>query len=119
TLYHAITNAGDRKESDFVTALLRYLLFPRPQRHISAMDQFVPDLLKEAFHALLLDGLEHDSVTARSPIIDFGHRVRSAQRLHLADVDVQTPETPGRFSLGVYLPSQVLQTHGRLRHLAL
>src|SRR4030095_12879852 len=78
TLYHAITNAGDRKESYFVAALLRYLLFPRPQRHISALDQFVPDLLKEAFHALLLDGLKRDSVTARSPIIDFGHRVRAA-----------------------------------------
>ena len=43
------------------------------------------------------------------------------QRLHLADVNVQTPETPVRFSLrlDVYLPSQVLQVAGRVCHLAL
>ena len=35
-----------------------------------------------------------------------------------ADMDIQAPETPGRFSLrlGVYPPAQVLQTHGRLCH---
>ena len=45
----------------------------------------------------------------------------AAKRLPLADVDVQTPETPVRFSLrlGVYLPSQVLQTHGCRCHATL
>src|SRR2546426_5552413 len=35
-----------------------------------------------------------------------------------ADMDIQAPETPGRFSLrlGVYPPAQVLQTHGCLCH---
>ena len=101
--------------------VLRYLLLPRPQRHIAARVQFVPDLLKEFFHALRLDGLEGNAVTARRPIIFLGHRVRSPQRLPLADVNVQTPETPVRFSLrlGIYLPSQVLQTNGRRCHFAL
>ena len=37
-----------------------------------------------------------------------------------ADMDVQAPEPPGRFSLRlpIYPPLQVLQTHGRLCHLA-
>src|SRR5467141_3860285 len=41
--------------------------------------------------------------------------------LHLADVDVYSPEPPGRFSLrlDVYSPSQVLQINGRLCHLVL
>jgi hypothetical protein len=43
------------------------------------------------------------------------------QRLHLADVNVQPPETPRRFSLrlDVYPPPQVLQTTGRLCHVVL
>src|SRR4249920_2371402 len=120
-LYYPVTDAGNRKCSGLVAPFFRYLFLPRPQRHVGALDQFVPDLLKETFHALFLDGLEADSVTARSSIIGFSHRVRSAQRLHLADVNVQTPESPVRFSLrlGVYLPSQVLQTNGRRCHFAL
>src|SRR5467141_3270948 len=41
--------------------------------------------------------------------------------LHLADVDVYSPEPPGRFSLrlDVYSPPQVLQINGRLCHLVL
>src|SRR3989304_5461471 len=71
TLYHAITDAGNRKSSHFVAPLFRYLFLPRPQRQVGAPDQFVPDLLKETFHTLFLNGLEADSVTARSPIISF------------------------------------------------
>ena len=62
-----------------------------------------------------------------TPSLPEPHRYSSAisyavaQRFDLADMDVQTPETPVRFSLrlGVYSPSQVLQIHGRLYHLAL
>src|SRR6202040_1477625 len=35
----------------------------------------------------------------RGSIVLFGHLIRFTQRLRLADVDVKTPETPGRFSL--------------------
>src|SRR5262249_16347907 len=38
-------------------------------------------------------------VYARGTVIFFGQRIRLAQRFHFADVNVQTPETPGRFSL--------------------
>ena len=43
------------------------------------------------------------------------------QRFHLADVNVQPPEAPRRFSLrlDVYPPPQVLQTAGRICHLVL
>jgi hypothetical protein len=41
-----------------------------------------------SLHALRLDGLEGDPVYSRCPIVAFGHLIRSAQGLHLADVDV-------------------------------
>src|SRR5262249_50190021 len=44
--------------------------------------------LEQSLHALRLDGLERDPVSSRGPIVLFGHRIRCAQRLHLADVDV-------------------------------
>jgi hypothetical protein len=36
---------------------------------------------------LRLDGLEGDPVYSRCPIVPFGHLIRSAQGLHLADVE--------------------------------
>ena len=65
-----------------------------------------------------LDGRERDPVDARGPVVLLGHLVGFVERLHLADVDVQSPETPSRFSLrlDVYPPSQVLQTDGRFCH---
>ena len=67
-----------------------------------------------------LDGLERDPVDTRSPVVLLGQRVGFVERLQLADVDVQAPETPGRFGLrlDVYPPPQVLQIDGRLCHLA-
>src|SRR5262249_55814069 len=71
-------------------------------------------------HAALLDGLEGDPVNARSPVVLLGQQVSLVQGFHLADVDVQAPEAPGRVGLrlGVDLPPQVLQIDGRLYHLA-
>src|SRR5260370_12346956 len=78
-------------------------------------------MFAQSFWALRLDGLERHPVNSRGSVVLFGHFVRFAQRLHLADVDVQTPETPGRFRLrlDVYPPPQVLQIDGRLCHLFL
>src|SRR6516162_10805327 len=53
-----------------------------------APGQFVAQLLEQSLHALRLDGLERDPVYSRSPIVLFGHRIRCAQGLYLADVDV-------------------------------
>jgi hypothetical protein len=61
---------------------------PRGEWLVGAPDQFVPQLLEQSLHALLLDGLEGDPVYSRCPIVPFGHLIRSAQGLHLADVDV-------------------------------
>src|SRR3954447_27038015 len=59
-------------------------------------------------------------VDARGPVCLLGHRVGFVERLPLADVDVQAPETPGRFGLRLSVdpPPQVLQIDGRLSHLA-
>ena len=53
-------------------------------------------------------------------VVGFRQRVRGAERFQFADVNVQAPEAPRRFSLrlDVYLSSQVPQRHGRLCHLA-
>src|SRR5262249_58828935 len=69
-------------------------------------------------HAALLDGLEGDPVNARGTVVLLGQQVGVVQGFHLADVDVQAPEAPGRVGLrlGVDLPPQVLQIDGRLYH---
>ena len=56
-----------------------------------------------------------------APLLFLASAYASRQRFHLADMDVQTPETPGRLSLrlDVYSPPQVLQIDGRLCHLVL
>src|SRR5688572_28683067 len=61
------------------------------------------------------------TIDSRSPVVGFCQCVSSPQRFHLAYVDVQPPEPPGRFSLrlDVYSPSQVLQIDGCLYHLTL
>ena len=61
--------------------------------------QFIPYLPEKTLDPALLDGFERDPVTAGSTVIDLRHLVSGPKRLHLADVDVQPPETPGWFGL--------------------
>ena len=100
--------------------LLGNLDAPVPQRPIGACDQFVPELRQKRLHAGRLDGLERDPVDTRRPVVLLGQRVGCAQRLQLAHVDVQAPEPPVRVSLRLDVdpPPQVLQTDGRLCHVA-
>ena len=55
-----------------------------------------------------------------APLFFLASAVGFVERLPLADVDVQAPETPGRFGLRLDVdpPPQVLQIDGRLYHLA-
>ena len=82
TLYDTVADTRDRQGSHLRAALFRYLLLPRPQRHIAALDQFATVSVREnSSTPLFLNGLERDSITSRSPIVTLGHLVRSAQRL--------------------------------------
>src|SRR5438034_2177117 len=119
-LNHPVPNGRNRKDADFAP-ILRYFLPSGREWLVSTPRQFVPQLLEQSLRALRLDGRERHPVNPRGSVVLFGHFVCFAQRLHLADVDVKTPETPGRFSLrlDVYPPPQVLQTNGRLCHLVL
>src|SRR5947208_250996 len=119
TLDHAVADRRDRQDADLAPVLWDRLL-PVPQGPICAPDQFVPDLLEEEVHSARLDGLERDPVDTRGPVVLLGHRVGFVERLPLTDVDVQAPETPGRFGLRLDVdpPPQVLQIDGRLYHLA-
>src|SRR5208337_2322721 len=87
TLRHPVADRRNRKDAD-LAAILRDFLLPRRQRRIGAPDQFARDLLEESLYALRLDGLEGHSVTSRSAVVLLGQRVRLAQRVQLADVDV-------------------------------
>src|SRR5208282_2736384 len=119
-LHHSVADRRNRKDAD-LAPILRYFLSPGRQRHIAALDQFVRNLPEERLYALRFDGLEGHPVTSRSAIVLFGQRIRLAQCVQLADVDIESPEPPGRLSLrlDVYSPPQVLQIHGRLCHLVL
>ena len=97
-LHHSVADRRNREDAD-LAAVLRYLLPPGRQRHIGSPYEFVPDLFEECFYALRLDGCEGDPIYSGSTIVILGQRIRRTQRFQLADMDVQTPETPGRLSL--------------------
>src|SRR5262249_49786737 len=80
--------------------------------------QCVLKLLEEGLDPVCLDSRKRHPITTRSSVVFFGQSVGFAERVQLADMDVQAPETPRRFSLrlGVYPPAQVLQTDGCLCH---
>src|ERR1700719_2651164 len=82
-------------------------------------NQFLPEPLEPCLQPFGLDGLKRHSVNSRSAVVLLGQPIGFAQRLQLADMHVQSPKPPGRFSLrlAVYPPPQVLQTNGRLCHL--
>ena len=96
-LHHAIPNCRNRKYADFVP-VLRYFLPSGWERCICALLEFVRYLFEESVYALRFDGREGYPIYSRNPFVLFGQRIRSSQRFHLADVDVQTPEPPGRIS---------------------
>ena len=93
TLDHPIPDSRYRQHAN-LSPILGYLALPRFERHIGTLDQFVPYLLEKALDALCLDGLERHAVNARRTVIGFRQRIGSSQCFHLADVNVDPPETP-------------------------
>src|SRR4029434_7375572 len=93
-------------------------LVPQPHGAIRAGGQFVPYLLQKPIAPAGLDGFKGHAVHSRRAVIGLGQLIGFMQDFRFADVDIQAPETPGRFSLrlGVYPPAQVLQIHGCLCH---
>src|SRR5215471_1522479 len=94
SLYDTVAYGGNRENADFLAPILWDLPLPHSHRLIGALGQFVPDLLKETFHALFFNGREGHSVDARGAIVFLSPLECGAQGFHLADVNVQTPETP-------------------------
>src|SRR5216684_4376986 len=84
-------------------------------------NQFLPEPLEPCLQTFGFDGLKRDSVSSRSAVVLSGQPIGFAQRLQLADMHVQSPKPPGRFSLrlAVYPPPQVSQINGCLCHLTL
>src|SRR5215469_14123312 len=117
-LDHTIPDSRNRQNADFRASVLRNFLLPDPHGPIRVRDQFVPNLLQKTLRSAFLNGLERDSVYTRRPVVTSRHLVGFPQRLHLADVDVQSPESPSWFSLrlDIYPLPQVLQTNGCVCH---
>src|ERR1700731_4809094 len=82
-------------------------------------NQFLPEPLEPCRQPFGFEGLKRNSVNSRSAVVLLGQPIGFAQRLQLADMHVQSPKPPGRFSLrlAVYPPPQFLQTDGCLYHL--
>jgi hypothetical protein len=120
SLDHAVADGRNRENADLGAPVFRNRLMPQPHGLIHTGDQFVPNLLKKGFHAAGLDGLKRHPIASWGAVVGLGEPGGFVERFHLADMDVQAPEPPGRFSLrlGVYPPLQVLQTAGRLYHFA-
>src|SRR5262249_3815011 len=119
SLNHAVPDRRNTEDADLSALVFRDFLPPIPQRPICARDQFVPNLRKEHVHSARFDGREGHPVNTRGAIVLLGQRIGFAERVHLADVNVQAPETPGRFGLRLDVdpPPQVLQIDGCLYHL--
>src|SRR5712692_3726989 len=79
--------------------VLRYLLLPYPHGPIRVCDQFVLNLQKETLDSAFLDDFERHSVNSRSAVVFLRQEVGFVKCLHLANMNVQSPETPGAFSL--------------------
>src|SRR5215510_4804324 len=118
SLNHTITDGRDREEAATFAALLRDRLVPQPHGAIRAGDQFVPYLLQKRVEPASLNGFKGDAVNARRAVIGLCQLIGFMQDFRFADMHIQAPETPGRFSLrlGVYPPAQVLQLNGCCCH---
>src|SRR5260370_32080611 len=99
SLDHAIADRGNREDADLSAPVLRYLLLPCSHGPIRICDQFVSDLLKKTLLSAFFDGLERDPPYSCSPVALLGHPIGFVKRLHFADVDVESPEAPGWFSV--------------------
>jgi hypothetical protein len=120
SLDHPVPHRRNRQDALAVALALRYCLTPVPRGLIRAIGQFVSYLLQEWLHSRRFAGLERHPIDTWRAVVFFSHPVGFVERFPFADMDVEAPEAPRRFSLrlGVYPPSQVLQTDGRLSHLA-
>ena len=99
TLNHAVTDRRNREDANLRAPVLRDFLLPHRSGPIRVGEQFVSNLPKKTLHPAFFDGLERDPVDTRGPVVCFCHLVSFVKCFHLADVDVQSPETPSGFSL--------------------
>src|SRR6202161_1511082 len=92
-LNHTVADRRNRQDADFLAPVLWNLLLPSPHGPIRVGDQFIPYLVQETLRSTFLDGLERDPVDPGCPVITLCHLVSLTERFHLADMDVQAPET--------------------------
>src|SRR6516225_4390072 len=97
-LHHAIPYGRDRQHAD-LSPILGYLVLPRFHGQVRALDQLAPYPLEKALRALYLDRLERHAVNSRRAVVGFRKCIGFSERFHFADVNIDPPATPGRFSL--------------------
>src|SRR5262245_7985692 len=118
SLDHTVTDRRNRQHADPLPTFFGNRLVPQPHGAIRAGGQFMPYLLQKPVEPAGLDGFKRHAVDTWCAVVGLGQVIGFLEGFPFADVDIQAPETPGRFSLrlGVYPPAQVLQRDGCLCH---
>ena len=92
-LYHTVPDGGNTEDAD-LTPIFRNLHLPVLRGPVGSGDQFVTDAIQERLEASLFDGRETHTVNARGTAVASRRLVGLPERLRLAYMDVQPPETP-------------------------
>src|SRR5215468_5291391 len=95
SLDHTVTDRRNREDTNLGPALLRDGLVPQPHGAIRAGDQCVLELLEEYLDSIGLERLKRHPINPWSAVVLFGQSISFAERVQLADMDVQAAETPG------------------------
>src|SRR5258708_5531666 len=98
-LNHTITDCRNRQNADLLAPVLRNLLLPCPHGPIRLCDPFIPYLLPKTLLSAFLAAVKRYPVNPGCPVVACRHPVGFLERLHLADVDVYSPEPPACFRL--------------------
>src|SRR5215470_8003386 len=117
TLDHSVADARNRKLAS-LPSFFRYLDLPQPSGSISPLHQLLAKLSEKSLQPSSFDRLERHPIDSRGSVVLLGKLIGFPESLPFADVDIQPPESPSRFSLRLDVkPSpQVLQFDGCFYH---
>src|SRR5206468_4809413 len=98
TLDHPVADSRNRQAACSAVRL-RYSYGSYPQRSICSLLQLLAKLVKKTFYTFGFDRFERHSIYTRSAVVQLRQPISFKKRFPLADVHIQTPKAPRRFSL--------------------
>jgi hypothetical protein len=81
------------------TSLLQYPDLPQPQGTVRLLHQLLLKLPRKRLDACGFNSLKRHPVHSWGTVVGLRQPIDSAQRLHVADMDVKSPNAPCWFSL--------------------